>query len=154
MTDQELQRLVETVSVANFGKPFRHSARFNSRLQTTGGRYLLRSHDIEINPRQLQMHGVAELIGIIKHELCHYHLHLAGKGFRHKDADFKNLLQQVGGSRYCKETGVRRRVATRYVYKCVACETEYLRKRKIDTRRYCCGTCRGRLKLISRNSPS
>jgi hypothetical protein len=72
MTDQELQKLVEQISLQFFCKPFRHLARFNSRLKTTGGRYLLRTHDIELNPRHLQEHGVEELIGIIKHELCHY----------------------------------------------------------------------------------
>lgn len=34
---------------------------------------------------------------IIKHELCHYHLHLRGMGYKHRDADFKTLLAQVGG---------------------------------------------------------
>ena len=39
-----------------------------------------------------------ELIGIIKHELCHYHLHLEGKGYQHRDKDFKELLKKVGGT--------------------------------------------------------
>ncbi|MFC4768865.1 SprT family protein [Effusibacillus consociatus] len=151
MTDQELQNLVEHLSITGFGKPFRHKARFNARLQTTGGRYLLASHDIEINPRPLQIHGMDELIGIIKHELCHYHLHLEGKGYRHGDADFKKLLQQVGGTRYCKDTGIRRSVTTRYFYRCSGCGVEFQRKRKIDTRKYCCGACRGRLKMIAKN---
>ena len=42
-----------------------------------------------------------ELIRIIKHELCHYHLHLEGKGYKHRDQDFKELLQKVGASRFC-----------------------------------------------------
>lgn len=96
MTDQELQALVEAVSAQYFARPFRHQARFNSRLRTTGGRYLLRSHDIEINPRHLEQHGEEELIGIVKHELCHYHLHLEKKGYQHKDRDFQELLKQVG----------------------------------------------------------
>ncbi|WP_018130399.1 SprT family protein [Effusibacillus pohliae] len=148
MTDQELQKIVETVSLESFSKPFRHRARFNSRLRTTGGRYLLASHDIEINPRPLVVHGMEELIAIIKHELCHYHLHLEGKGYRHMDADFKNLLRQVGGTRYCKDTGARRIVKTRYDYKCMNCGLVYQRKRRIDTRKYACGACRGRLKLV------
>ena len=37
MDDIELQRLVEEISLAEFGKPFRHKAYFNSRLKTTGG---------------------------------------------------------------------------------------------------------------------
>jgi SprT-like protein len=65
MTDQELQKLVEEISNQYFAVPFRHQARFNSRLRTTGGRYLLRSHDIELNPRHLAEHGEEELIATI-----------------------------------------------------------------------------------------
>ncbi|GAX90601.1 SprT family protein [Effusibacillus lacus] len=149
MTEHELQELVESISIAYFGRPFLHQARFNPRLRTTGGRYMLQSHDIEINPLPLQVHGTEEVVGIIKHELCHYHLHLEGKGYRHADADFKNLLLKVGGNRYCKHTGVRNTVKTRYLYECLACGMKYERKRSINTRKYCCGTCRGRLKLIA-----
>lgn len=151
MTNAQLQELVEQVSLHEFGKPFRHTARFNSRLQTTGGRYLLASHDIEINPRPLAIHGIEELMGIIKHELCHYHLHLEGKGYRHADADFKNLLQKVGGTRYCKDTGARRTVTIRYFYRCTACGIQFEQKRKINTRKYCCGKCRGSLKMVGNN---
>ena len=42
-----------------------------------------------------------ELIGIIKHELCHYHLHIEGKGYQHRDRDFKQLLQKVDAPRFC-----------------------------------------------------
>ena len=63
---------------------FIHQALFNPRLITTGGRYLLYSHNIEINKKYLDQLGMDELIGIIKHELCHYHLHLEGKGYKHR----------------------------------------------------------------------
>lgn len=149
MTNEELQDLVKAVSQASFAKPFRHQARFNGRLRTTGGRYLLKSHDIEINPRHLLEHGEDELLGIIKHELCHYHLHLEGKGYRHADADFKRLLQAVGGSRYCQSLPTMRRKALPYKYelKCMDCGMSYKRKRKMDPSRYVCGRCRGKLRL-------
>lgn len=50
MTDQELQRLIERISIEAFQVPFRHTASFNSRLRSTGGRYMLETHNIEINP--------------------------------------------------------------------------------------------------------
>ena len=53
MTNQELQQLVEQISIEQFGQPFEHKTRFNKRLRTTGGRYLLATHDIEINPLML-----------------------------------------------------------------------------------------------------
>ncbi|MGE7272797.1 SprT family protein [Brevibacillus panacihumi] len=148
MTDQELQKLVEEISSRFFGVAFRHQARFNGRLSTTGGRYLLRSHDIEINPRHLQEHGEEELVGIIKHELCHYHLHLAKRGYRHADRDFQLLLQQVGGSRYCQQVGNgRTQLPYRYELLCQSCGMSYKRKRKMNPNRYRCGRCSGKLTL-------
>jgi SprT-like protein len=150
LTDQELQSLVEEISLKFFTKPFLHRARFNRRLRTTGGRYLLKSHDIEINPLHYQEHGDEELYGIIKHELCHYHLHLERKGYKHADQDFKTLLAHVGGTRYCQRVGAgRSTLPIRYKLVCVSCGKTYKRKRKIDPSRYVCGVCRGKLRLES-----
>ncbi|WP_146622997.1 SprT family protein [Enterococcus florum] len=144
MTDQELQRLVEKISMDFFHLPFLHRANFNSRLRTTGGRYHLKTHDLDFNPLVFQMYGGQELIKVIKHELCHYHLHLAGKGYQHKDQDFKRLLSKTGGSRYVQPLV---KEAT-HSYKCRSCGTLILRRRKINTARYVCGNCHGRLLYI------
>ena len=100
MTNQELQNLVERWSQESFGRPFLHQAVFNRRLKTTGGRYHLGDHHIDINPLMLEEYDLATLKLVVLHELCHYHLHLTGRGFGHRDRDFKVLLMQVGGSRY------------------------------------------------------
>ena len=63
---------------------------------------MLSDHSIEINPLVVEVYGMEELIGVIKHELCHYHLHIEGKGYRHRDADFKNLLHQTSSPRFCQ----------------------------------------------------
>ena len=91
MNNNELQRLTENLAIKYFGVPFKHKAYFNQRLRTTGGRYLLKSHNIEINPKQLKHFGEDAIVQIVKHELCHYFLHLAGKGYQHRDTDFKDL---------------------------------------------------------------
>jgi SprT-like protein len=149
VNDMQLQSWVESISLESFGLPFRHRATFNRRLTSTGGRYLLRSHNIEISRLQLEVHGPAEVEKIIKHELCHYHLHLQRKGYRHRDEDFKRLLEKVGGTRYCQAvTGSRRKLPYRFKLQCSDCATEYLRKRKVDPGRYVCGKCRGKLKLL------
>ncbi|WP_257351844.1 SprT family protein [Pseudalkalibacillus decolorationis] len=148
MTQSELQILIEEISIKYFNRPFTHAARFNNRLRTTGGRYLLSSNDIEINPKHLEVHGMEELIGIIKHELCHYHLHLMNRGYQHRDSDFKQLLSKVGGTRFCQIVpGQRRTESVKYIYKCRNCLQRYPRKRKVDTRRYVCGKCSGKLIL-------
>lgn len=151
LEQHELQRLVEAISKDFFGKPFRHTAVFNKRLRTTGGRYLLKSHDLEFNPAQLEIFGMEEFKKIIIHELCHYHLHLEGKGYRHGDQDFKDLLKLTGGTRFCNTIpGTKNQTRTLYLYKCRDCGLEYNRKRRIDTKKYVCGKCRGHLVLKAR----
>jgi len=148
MTDGQLQQLVKEISNNDFHQPFCHRAYFNARLRTTGGRYQLESHNIDINPKMLTDFDEQTLIGVIKHELCHYHLHLSGSGYRHRDADFKRLLAQVGGSRYAPTPKQRTQVKTRYIYQCQRCGLVYHRKRRLDTTRYTCGRCRGHIKLV------
>lgn len=152
MTNEELQALVEEISMKEFGKIFRHKAYFNQRLRTTGGRYLLRSHDIEINEKYLVQLGEQELIGIIKHELCHYHLHLEGKGYQHRDRDFRELLVKVKAPRFCTmlpdRKQKRRQTKKVLVYHCTSCGLIYHRKRRIDTKRFVCGKCRGQLVFV------
>lgn len=148
MNDNELQQLVEKEAQTWFKAQFRHQARFNSRLRTTGGRYLLASHDIEINPKMLTEHNFKVLEGVIRHELCHYFLHLAGKGYQHRDRDFKNLLAQVHGSRYAPLS--KSVLKGRLVYQCSRCGAQYIRVRRINTQRYVCSKCRGRLIFLKK----
>lgn len=148
MDNEELQKWVERISLSCFGRPFKHKATFNKRLKATGGRYFTGSHHIEISPHQLEAYGLEETEKIIKHELCHYHLHILKRGYRHRDADFRNLLAQVGGSRYCRALPERTQRKTRpFRYKliCSKCGMEYLRKRKLDPSKYACGKCKGKL---------
>ncbi|MBB6451281.1 SprT-like protein [Geomicrobium halophilum] len=150
--EKRLQQLAETLSERFFQKKFRHQISYNSRLRTTGGRYLLASHNIEINPKHEVHFGQKELEAIIKHELCHYHLHLEGRGYQHKDRDFKRLLKEVGGSRHCQSIpGMKKSLPIKYYYTCEGCQTVYPRKRVIDTKKYVCGGCRGRLKKIEKS---
>lgn len=146
MTEQALQRHMERVSLQFFQKRFQHQARFNSRLRTTGGRYLLQSHDIEMNPRYLENFGLDYFIGIMKHELCHYHLHLEGKGYQHRDADFRALLAKVDAPRFCQAIPTTQKM---HRYTCLSCQTEFLRKRRFDVKKYRCGRCNGRLAYVN-----
>lgn len=115
MTNFELQQLVEHISKTAFHQPFRHRASFNNRLKTTGGRYLLATHQLEFNPKMANLPVFEQ---IIKHELTHYHLHLAHKGYQHKDTDFKQLLSQVGGIRYAPDIGQRQKTQHLWHYQC------------------------------------
>ena len=143
MNEHELQNLTEEISRTSFHREFTHKITYNRRLRSSGGRYLLQTGNIEINPLVEQELGLEALIGVIKHELCHYHLHQTGGGYRHRDADFKRLLHQVGGSRF-----VERMNEPNFLYECTACHHRYPRMRKMNTNRYVCGKCRGKLILL------
>ena len=143
MNEHELQQLTQDISRSSFHREFTHKITYNRRLRSSGGRYLLQTGNIEINPLVEQELGLEALIGVIKHELCHYHLHQTGGGYRHRDADFKRLLHQVGGSRF-----VERMKEPNFIYECTACHHRYPRMRKMNTNRYVCGKCRGKLILL------
>ncbi|MFC4075321.1 SprT family protein [Salinithrix halophila] len=148
MDDTALQHWVEAISLRDFGKPFLHQARFNRRLRTTGGRYFLHDHRIEVSPRHLEALGVEVMEGIIRHELCHYHLHREGKGYRHRDGEFKELLARVKGLRYTPTLpGGKGEKPFRWVLVCRECGQKAYRKKRMDPRRYRCGHCRGPLSL-------
>ncbi|WP_088815345.1 MULTISPECIES: SprT family protein [Listeria] len=151
MEQAELQKWMEETSLRYFDKVFKHQARFNSRLRTTGGRYLLRSHDIEMNPKYLFHYGADYFLGIMKHELCHYHLHLEGKGYMHRDAEFRALLKAVDAPRFCKaiEPDI-----PKHVYVCEQCGQDFFRKRKFNVNRYACGKCGGKLQYIANGTAS
>ncbi|MHC9536654.1 SprT family protein [Dellaglioa sp. BT-FLS60] len=148
MTDFELTTLVKNISTTFFKQPFKHKALFNRRLRTTGGRYRLNDHNIEINPKMLTEHDEAVLIGVIKHELCHYHLHLSRQGYQHRDRDFKQLLAAVGGSRFAPASPKVVKIKKVIHYQCANCGQQYNRQRKINLSRYVCSKCRGKLILV------
>ena len=143
MNEHELQQLTMEISRTSFHREFTHKITYNRRLRSSGGRYLLKTGNIEINPLVEQELGLEALVGVIKHELCHYHLHQTGGGYRHRDADFKRLLHQVGGSRF-----VERMKEPNFLYECTACHHRYPRMRMMNTNRYVCGKCRGKLILL------
>ncbi len=49
MSDSAFPQWVEEVSGRDFGKPIRHTARYNHRFRTPGGRYFPRDIRIETN---------------------------------------------------------------------------------------------------------
>ena len=105
---------------------------------------MLSSHNIEINRKYYDEHGIEELKGIIKHELCHYHLHIEGKGYKHRDPDFRNLLKKVGAPRHCTpliESTKRNTTTVLRIYECSTCKYVFERKRRVNTERYVCGRC-------------
>ena len=138
-----LTEYVQEVSREDFGRPFRHEARWNPRLRTTGGRFFPKDGHLDFNPKMVEAHGLALFRKIVRHELCHYHLFFEKKGYRHGDRDFKNLLQEVGGLRFAPQ--IEERVQSFHHYSCQSCGQPYQRRRRINTQKYRCGRCHGHL---------
>ncbi|GGJ90944.1 protein SprT [Lentibacillus kapialis] len=151
LDEKELNEIVHDTSTRFFGKPFHDKAIYNYRLRTTGGRYNPAKRTIEMNPQYISEFDHEEIIGIIKHELCHYHLHIEGKGYRHGDRDFKNLLKATGSPRHCSPLpSVKKR--SKHTYRCQNCGHTYRRVRRVNLAKYRCGKCRGELVAESENS--
>lgn len=141
---------VRQVSLEDFGKTFNHQAQWNTRLRSTGGRFFPKDGHLDFNPKVYQELGLEVFRKIVRHELCHYHLYYEGKGYKHKDITFKELLKEVDGLRFVPPLSSARQKPA-LVYKCHSCGQVYQRKRRIDTKRYRCGLCHG--KLILQNPP-
>lgn len=141
----KLTDYVAKVSREDFGWEFKHQAKWNGRLKTTGGRFFPKDGHLDFNPRILQVHGEKVFRKIVRHELVHYHLYFQGKGYRHQDRDFKNLLRQVDGLRYAPPLPYQGKL---YHYACQSCGKNYQRKRPLALDRYRCGSCQGRLKEV------
>lgn len=142
---------VRRVSREDFGKEFRHQAYWNRRLKTTGGRFFPKDGHLDFNPRYYEADPLL-FRKIVRHELCHYHLYFEKKGYRHRDRDFKELLEAVDGVRYAPalsafETNV-------YLYQCQQCAQVYPRKRRINTAKYGCSKCRGPLLFVEKRNQS
>ena len=144
MNNQQLQELTEKWSMESFHRPFKHQIFFNSRLRTTGGRYHLNDHHIDINPLMYTEFNLANLKRAVLHELCHYHLHLTGRDYRHRSTDFRRLLARVGGSRFAPATSkakTRRTSRHYWYYQCTGCGIRIARQRRFNTARYVCRRC-------------
>lgn len=148
MDQKELESLVNELSLTFFDKKYKDEVLFNNRLRTTGGRYIPSKRVIELNPKYLDELGYDEFCGIIKHELCHYHLHIEGKGYKHRDRDFRELLKKTGSPRFCAPLPSMRERKPRHQYMCVDCGNVYNRTRLVNTVKYRCGKCKGKLRKL------
>ncbi|WP_164671091.1 SprT family protein [Virgibacillus doumboii] len=144
LDEKKLNQLVNDLSIKYFSKPFKDKVYYNKRLRTTGGRYIPSKRIIELNPKYAIETDEDEVVGIIKHELCHYHLHMEGKGYKHGDADFKRLLKKTGSPRHCKALPSSKR-QIKHIYICKDCSHVYKRQRRVDLKKYRCGKCGGKL---------
>ena len=140
---------VKTVSIEDFGWKFKHQALWNKRLRTTGGRFFPKDGHLDFNPKLYEEHGLETFRKIVRHELCHYHLYFQGKGCKHGDRDFKDLLARVDGLRYAPK--MRNQAENCFLYQCQSCGHTYRRKRRVNTQKFGCGLCQGKLIFLNQS---
>ncbi|MFC4653319.1 SprT family protein [Lactococcus nasutitermitis] len=138
-SDDNLTAYVQQLSLENFGWEFKHKAIWNNHLRSTGGRFFPKDNHLDFNPKMAEL---PDFDKIILHELVHYHLYQQKRGYKHADKDFKQLLAQVGGLRYAPNLST-----SKLIYSCQQCGQIYPRQRKINTQKYRCGRCHGKLQL-------
>ena len=140
---------VKTVSIEDFGWEFKHQALWNKRLRTTGGRFFPKDGHLDFNPKLYEEHGLETFRKIVRHELCHYHLYFQGKGYKHAERDFKDLLAKVDGLRYAPK--MQGQEENYYLYQCQSCGRIYRRKRRVNTQKFGCGLCQGKLIFLNQS---
>ena len=79
-------------------------------------------------------------------------MHITGRGYKHRDRDFRELLKKVGAPRFCKRIINEEKEKKVYMYECMECSLQYVRRRQINTKRYVCGNCKGKLKPVAKTS--
>ena len=145
----KLTDYVKQVSLEDFGRPFIHHVQWNSRLRSTGGRFFPKDGHLDFNPKVYQELGLDVFRKIVRHELCHYHLYFQGKGYQHKDRDFKELLKAVDGLRFVPPLpNSNSKPIKTLSLSILPARLSYVSERLIP-KRYRCGLCRGKLLLIN-----
>ena len=109
-----------------------------------GGRFFPKDGHLDFNPKIYETFGLGTFRKIVRHELAHYHLYYQGKGYRHGDRDFKDLLKQVDGLRYAPALS---NSQSFLVYECLSCGALIRRRRRVNLQKYRCGRCMGKLSL-------
>ena len=158
MNNNQLQKLVEELSLSYFKRPFTHKATFNNRLRTRGGDVTFKvsgfrkvvdkeSLQMHINPKLMNLpEGNQELVGVIKHELAHYHLLLTKGTHQENDKDFRYLLKQLDAPKY---SPIKPNYKTAYLYQCAGPQHHQItRNRRLDTKKYVCRFDKTHFELI------
>jgi predicted SprT family Zn-dependent metalloprotease len=134
-----LLELFERINMTHFdGFLDRPELKWNSRLRSSAGRFVpgsrrflaLRDSEprIEIASYLLEESNALALVAdTIAHEMIHYWLWVRRRPYGHT-SEFMAKMRQMGVSRY---NTVPRLRPPRYAYRCPACESEFLARRKL-----------------------
>lgn len=137
LTNEGILETASFLSRVHFGADFGGTIRINARLRTSAGRYLQKQNLIEINPKYVAAYGEQGLLDTLKHELIHYHYPRARHG-----PVFRREAVRIGCSRFCSPLPGS---APQLRYTCRECGKSYLRRRRLNLKKYRCGACKGNL---------
>lgn len=110
MDTQDLYQLANSLSLQFWQKPLTIKVVWNTRLRSSAGRYIYSKagpQRIEVSYQEYIDYGLAEVVNILKHELCHFHLHQQNKAFQDGSVVFKQECQRVGAQLTAKPRAVK-----------------------------------------------
>lgn len=145
MTNDDLyrfaQRALLTIGEETVAKQF--SISWNPRMRSTAGRALLKTYNVEINPKLLEF-GENEVYNTILHELAHL---LAWYRTRHRGhgAEWRAACVDLGipNEKVTHNLPLPKRQQKRkWRYVCPACETSFDRVRKARAHSACAKCCK------------
>lgn len=144
-TEEELKRLADELSKRHWGKPCTIPVSWNGRLKKTMGRFMYHERlgkrealRIELSKFAAQTLNEATWISVLLHELCHYHLFIAGQPFEDGHPRFEQELRRVGAA----TSHTIRLPQQGYKLFCSQCERPLGVRKRINTAHYrsaCCG---------------
>ena len=148
LTNEGLLELTKKIADGSFHRKFKGTIKYNNRLTRTGGyttccKLKEGETNIDISFQHAKYLGKRELVGIIKHELCHYFLYIDKLPCDHKDATFISLAKQAGAPLHCGRLN-------KYLYYCPHCKAYRVSISKFQNISLC-GKCSHVVSYIGKN---
>lgn len=147
--DQEkLEVLANKLSLHFWNKPCDIPVRWNGRLTKAMGRFIFSTQRKTRSPIRIELskHAVRFInheifIAVLLHELCHYHLFLAGKPFEDGHPAFEQELRRVGAI----STNTVQLPQRGYHLYCDKCKAYLGTRKRMNTMRYLSGCCKAKI---------
>ncbi len=145
MNEEKLKRLADKLSRHFWDRPCRIPVIWNGRLKRSMGRFLFQAEGEQRKPLRIELskHAAAFInreifVAVLLHELCHYHLFIAGKPFADHHPLFEKELRRVGAI----STNQVQIPQKGYELFCQKCQRTLGLRKRINTQRYRSACCR------------
>jgi len=153
--ERQLKKYADKFLMENYGMTLTVPLKLNGRLSKTLGWFSYTTKggkplSVELN-KQFVLNNESQLIlDVLKHELVHYALFMQGKPHSDGDSYFENELKRKGIVSQDTINKKYKIASVKNIYKCLKCDTNHTRARRITAlSRYSC-TCGGKLEYLGK----